>query len=151
MAGESKRVMKNITRVKDRKKRVDGYYVRIQWKGERYSKLFPVAEYDTEEEALLHAREWRDYTEARIGKPRTDIMVRGNCRPSNTGVKGIRKAMVQHYKNGRKTSGGRHPWFIVTGIDETGKQRRAGVSIERHGEQKAMALARQLYKKINCY
>ncbi len=51
MAGESQQVMKNITRVNDPKKRVDGYYVRIQWKKQSYSKFFSLNEYHTEENA----------------------------------------------------------------------------------------------------
>jgi hypothetical protein len=48
MAGERQQVMKNMTRVIDPKKRVDGYYVRIQWKKQSYSKFFSLNEYDTE-------------------------------------------------------------------------------------------------------
>ena len=147
MAGESQQVMKNITRVRDPKKRVNGYYVRIQWKKERYSRLFSVDEYG-EDNALQRAIEWRNDTERQIGKPRTDRQVMGTTRPTNTGEKGIRRVMVSHYKRGRRNKQA-HPWYIITTVDEQGKQRRTGVSIEKHGEQKAMELAKQLYRERN--
>jgi hypothetical protein len=148
MAGESKQVMKNITRVKDPKKRVNGYYVRICWKGQKCSKLFSLKQYDTEEEALQEAIAWRNETELAIGKPRTERNVMGITRPTNTGVKGIRKVMVQDRKRG-KPVGRIKPKLIITTLDDKGKQCRTSVSIERHGKDKALELARQIHKIRN--
>ncbi len=148
MAGESKQVMKNITRVNDPKKRVDGYYVRICWKGQKYSKLFSLKQYDREEEALHAAILWRNERELALGKPRTERNVMGITRPTNTGVKGIRRVMVQDRKKG-KPVGRVKPKLIVTTLDEKGKQCRTSVSIERHGADKALELARQIHKARN--
>lgn len=148
MAGESVKVMKNITRVKDRKKRVDGFYVRIQWKKEQYSKLFSIAEYGDEETALSRAREWRDDIEESIGKPRTERQVLGITPPTNTGLKGIRRTKVRHYKNGKQV-GKFHDWLIITMLDKNGHQRRTGVSIDKHGEEKALEIARRIYQQRN--
>jgi hypothetical protein len=148
MAGESHQVLKNITRVRDEKKHLDGYYVRIQWKKQSYSKFFSLVEYNTEETALNRAIEWRDETEALIGKPRTERQVLGVTKKSNTGVKGICRMLKQHYKNG-KPCGEKKPWLIVTALDANGKIVRTGVSIAKHGEQKALEIARRLYKERN--
>jgi hypothetical protein len=148
MAGESKKVLKNITRVRDSKKRVNGYYVRIQWKGEKYSKLFSINEYESEAAALERAVEWRNDIETQIGKPRTERLVMGITRPTNTGEKGIRYEVLRHFKRGKRV-GKEHAWYIVTTVDETGKQRRTGVSIDKHGKEKAMQLARQMYQERN--
>ena len=148
MAGESKRVLKNITRVIDKRKRVDGYYVRIQWKGEQYSKLFSISEHTSEEAALAHAVAWRNHKESEIGKPRTERLVMGCSRPTNTGEKGIALVMIRHRKNG-KPGKVAHPTYIVTTVDEEGRQRRTGVSIEKHGQEKALRMAKKLYKERN--
>ncbi len=150
MAGESVKVMKNITRVKDAKKRVDGFYVRIQWKKEQYSKLFSVAEYGGEEAALSRAEEWRNDIEESIGKPRTERQVLGVTHPTNTGFKGIRRTMVRHYKRGKRV-GKYHAWLIITTLDKDHHQRRTGVSIDKHGEEKALEIARKLYQQRNIY
>jgi len=148
MAGESKRVLKNITRVIDKRKHVDGYYVRIQWKGEKYSKLFSITEYDSEDMALAHAKAWRNRKEQEIDKPRTERLVMGTARPTNTGEKGIALMMVRHRKDG-KPGKVAHPFYIVTTVDENGRQRRTGVSIEKHGKEKALKMAKKLYKERN--
>ena len=146
MAGESHQVMKNITRVIDVKKRVDGYYVRIQWKGKNYSKLFSIKEYGDEPTALDRAVEWRNDTEAQIGKPRSERLVMGTTRKTNTGEKGIRRQMVQYWKRG-KAVGKPKDCYIITTFDEVGKLHRTSVSIEKHGEKKALERARQIYRE----
>ena len=55
--------------------------------------------------------------------------------------------MKQHHKGG-KPVGMRHPYYIVTAFDRTGKMRRTGISIEKHGEENALKLARQRYQEL---
>ena len=150
MAGESQQVMKNISRLKNPKKRIDGYYVRIQWNKKSYSKLFQLTEYDSTAHALQHAVAWRDMKEADIGKPRTERVICGirpYTRCTNTGEKGIQRMMKQHHKGG-KPVGKVHPYYIVTAFDRNGRMRRTGFSIEKHGEEKALQLARQRYQEL---
>ena len=150
MAGESQQVMKNITRVKDPKKRIDGYYVRIQWKKQSYSKFFSVNEYETEHNAFHRAIAWRNEKEDEIGKPRTERIICGlhpYTRRTNTGEKGIQRRLIHHYTNG-KPVGKPHWYYIVTAIDRTGKMRRTGISIDKHGDEKALKLARQRYHTL---
>jgi hypothetical protein len=147
MAGESKRVFKNITRVIDKRKRIDGFYVRIRWKGESYSKLFSLADYhDSEDRALEQAVRWRNHKELEIGKPRTERLIIGSSKPSNTGEKGISLARVRHRKNG-KLGKVAHPTYVVTTFDKDGRKHRSTISIDKHGREKALRIARKLYKE----
>ncbi len=150
MAGDSEQVMKNMTRVKDLRKRVDGYYVRLQWKKQSYSSLFSLNEYDTEENALHRAIEWRNDKGAEIGTPRTERVICGirpPTRRTNTGEKGIQRVMKQHHTHG-KPVGKPHPYSIVTACARNGNMRRTGISIEKHGEEHALKLARQRYHDL---
>ncbi len=148
MAGESTRVMKNITRVIDQQKRVNGYYVRLQWKGQSYTKLFSCREDALEIQTLQRAIAWRHQTEARIGKPRTERRIRGILRVTNTGEKGIRWEEVQQQKDG-KPIGRKTPWYVFTAFDHEGKRHRTKISIEKYGIQSAFTLASQLYQAWN--
>ena len=150
MAGERHQVIKNMTRVSDPKKRIDGYYVRIQWKKQSYSKFFSLSEYETDANAFHRAVEWRNTKEVEIGKPRTERVISGirpSTRRTNTGEKGIQRLMVHHDKGG-KPVGKPHPYYVVTAFDRTGKMRRTGISIEKHGEENALKLARQRYQEL---
>ena len=150
MAGESQQVMKNISRLKNPKKRIDGYYVRIQWNKHSYSKLFQLKESDSTAHALQQAIAWRNMKEADIGKPRTERVICGlrpPTRRTNTGEKGIQRVMKQHHKGGKRV-GKPHPYYIITAFDRTGKMRRTGISIEKHGEENALKLARQRYHDV---
>ncbi len=148
MAGESKRVMKNITRVIDRHKHIDGYYVRLQWKGQTYAKLFSCQDDELEHHTLHRAIEWRNQTETRIGKPRTERRICGITRVTNTGEKGIRWMEVQQVKDG-KPVGRKMPWYVITAFDHQGRRHRTKISIEKYGIQRAFVLARQQYQKWN--
>src|SRR5262245_52059340 len=66
---------KNLTRIDHPAKRTHGYFVRIQWKGERRAKFFSDGVYGDRLAALDAALEWRNATEAELGKPRTDRQV----------------------------------------------------------------------------
>jgi hypothetical protein len=150
MAGESQQVMKNMSRLKNPKKRIDGYDVRIQWNKKSYSKLFQLKDDDSTAHAWQQATAWRDMKEAEIGKPRTERVICGirpYTRRTNTGEKGIQCVMKQHHKGGKRV-GKRHPYYIVTTFNRTGKMRRTGISIEKHGEENAMKLARQRYHEL---
>ncbi|MCP4396769.1 MAG: hypothetical protein GY801_05650 [bacterium] len=55
--------------------------------------------------------------------------------------------MKHHHKRG-KPVGKPHPYYIVTAFDRTGKMRRTGISIEKHGEEHVLKLARQRYHDL---
>jgi hypothetical protein len=123
---------KNITRIDHPAKRTHGYNVRIAWKGEKYGKFFSDRVYGDRLGALSAAIDWRDKTERKIGKPRTEHQVVGWHSRNNTGVVGVRR---------RKR--GNVEVFEATWISRTDKRKRVTTcfSIARHGEKKAFKLA----------
>jgi len=130
---------KNLTRFDHPKKNTFGYFVRIQWKGEKYAKFFSDTVYGDRLGALTAALEWRDATERQIGKPRTDRQVVGFSSRNKSGVVGVRRLI----KEGRDV-------YEATWIDEQGHVNRTSFSIARHGEKRAFrkaVRARQLHEK----
>lgn len=123
---------KNITRIDHPSKRTHGYFVRIQWKGERRMKFFSDGVYGDRLAALDEALAWRNATEAELGKPRTDRVVVGSVR-SSTGVPGVRLR-----KDGNTS------YYEATWVTTVGKQGRTRFSIEKHGAKKALQLARRV-------
>lgn len=122
---------KNITRCDYAYKGMIGYMVRVVWQGRRYQKFFSDKKYGGQDTALEAALAWRNATEQQLGKPRSEQFVSG--RPgSNTGVLGVTRVM---------RSG--HPVLEVTWV-ENGRQRRTSISIDKHGEHKALAMAKAI-------
>jgi hypothetical protein len=121
---------KNISRLDYTPKRMHGYWVRIQWRGQKYAKFFSDHFYGDALAAIDAALEWRDNTERAIGKPRTERLVIGAARASNTGVVGVRR-LRENYTE----------YFEATWVEETGKIGRTRFSIAKHGEKKALRYA----------
>ncbi|MBC8164043.1 MAG: AP2 domain-containing protein [Roseiflexaceae bacterium] len=121
---------KNITRVDQPSKNTHGYNVRIQWKGQLYTKFFSDNVCGDRLSALHDAIEWRDSTEKVIGKPHTSRQVVGLSARNKTGVIGVRR---------RKR--GSTEVYEATWITDEGKVGRTTYSIARHGERKAFKLA----------
>jgi len=129
---------KNLTRIDHPAKRTHGYFVRIQWKGERRAKFFSDGVYGDRLAALDAALEWRNTTEVELGKPRTDRQVVGLVR-SSTGIPGVRRRKEGHTE-----------YYEATWVTTVGKQGRTRFSIARHGEKRALQQARkarQLHEK----
>jgi len=130
---------KNLTRFDHPRKNTFGYFVRIQWKGEKHHKFFSDRVYGDRLGALTAALEWRDSTERRLAKPRTDRQVVGFSSRNKSGVVGVRRML----KEGRDV-------YEATWMDERGRVGRTSFSIARHGEKRAFRLAvraRQLHEK----
>jgi hypothetical protein len=64
---------KSITRIDSERKRMFGYFARVAWRKQMVRKWFSDSQYD---DALAAAIEWRDETEIRLGKPRTENSIR---------------------------------------------------------------------------
>ena len=129
---------KNITRIDHPAKRTFGYFVRVQWNGERRTKFFSDGVYGDRLGALDAALEWRNATEAALGKPRTERLVIGKIR-TKSGVPGVRLR-----KNGNTD------YYEATWVTTVGKQGRTSYSVAKHGARKALQLARkarQLHEK----
>lgn len=125
---------KNLTRIDHPAKRTHGYFVRVQWKGERRAKFFSDGVHGDRLAALDAALQWRNDTERELGKPRTDQIVIGTSR-SNTGILGVRR---------RKENGTEYfeaTW--VAGVTKSGRTKlgRTRYSIARHGEKRALRMA----------
>ena len=122
---------KNLTRIDHPTKNTFGYFVRIMWKGERRSKFFSDSVYGDRLAALFAALEWRDATEKELGKPRTERQVLGITH-SPSGITGVRRVREGHTD-----------YYEATWGTTAGKQARTRFSIARHGEKRALQLARK--------
>ena len=124
---------KDIARIDQPSKRTHGWYVRIRYLGVTHSKFFSDGKYGGRHSSLLTALAWRDNTEKKIGKPRTD---RHLVTVSNTatGVVGVRlNEKLNRYE--------------VSWVNKQGKQGKTSVSLRRHGKQKAFQLACEKRRK----
>ncbi len=121
---------KGITRIDHPAKRTFGYFVRVTWNKQRRSKFFSDSVYGDRLAALSAALEWRNEAERELGKPRTERQVIGVSRTS-TGIVGVRRTV----KDGREV-------YEAT-WREGGRIRRTSYSIAKHGERRALSLARR--------
>jgi hypothetical protein len=118
---------KDIARIDQDIKRTHGWYVRVRYLGKTYSKFFSDRKCGGRYSSLLAALAWRDKTEAKLGKQRTDkhIVTISN---SKTGVVGVRhNAKLNRYE--------------VSWVTSSGKQGKTSVSINKHGKSKAFEMA----------
>lgn len=118
---------KDIGRIDQESKRAHGWYVRLRFQGKTYSKFFSDKKCGGRYSSLLSAISWRDSTEKRIGKPRTDkhLVTTSN---SQTGVVGVR---LNHKLNR----------YEVSWVTAQGKQGKTSVSINKHGKKNAFKKA----------
>jgi hypothetical protein len=123
---------KNITRIDHPDKHTFGYFVRIQWNGERRAKFFSDKAYGDRLAALDAALEWRNKTEKELGKPRTERQVVGKTR-SSSGVVGVRKRKEGHTE-----------YYEATWVSTVGKLHRTRFSISKYGEKRALQMARRV-------
>ncbi|GAB4434919.1 MAG: AP2/ERF family transcription factor [Chloroflexi bacterium OHK40] len=121
---------KGITRIDHPAKRTFGYFVRVTWNKQRRSKFFSDSVYGDRLAALSAALEWRNEAERELGKPRTERQVIGVSRTS-TGIVGVRRTV----KDGREV-------YEAT-WREGNRIRRTSYSIAKHGERRALSLARR--------
>jgi hypothetical protein len=123
---------KNITRIDHPPKRTHGYFVRVRWKGQNRSRFFSDKKHGDRLAALTAAIEWRDATEQELGKPRTDRLVIGQPRSSNTGVVGVRRRTEGHTE-----------YMEATWVNERGTLSRTRFSIARYGVKGALRRAQK--------
>lgn len=124
---------KDIARIDQDEKRTHGWYVRVRFCGRTYSKFFSDRKCGGRYSSLLSALAWRDKTEVELGKLRTDkhIVTVSN---SKTGVVGVRlNEKMSRYE--------------VSWVTANGRQGKTSVSIAKHGNEKAFAMACQVRKK----
>ena len=118
---------KDIARIDQESKCSHGWYVRVRFQGETKSKFFSDKKYGGREKALALAVEWRNNTEKKIGKIRTDkhLVTVSN---SGTGVVGVR--LNEEYNR-----------YEVSWVNAEGKQGKTSISIRKHGKETAFIKA----------
>ncbi len=118
---------KDIARIDQESKRTYGWYVRVRFLGKTYSKFFSDRKNGGRNSSLLAAISWRDKTEKKLGKVRTNkhMVTVSN---SGTGVVGVRLN-----KNMNR--------YEVSWVNKLGKQGKTSVSIIKHGKENAFKRA----------
>jgi hypothetical protein len=122
---------KNITRVDHPSSHSFGYLVRVSWRGERRGKFFSDKVHGDRLGALAAAIDWRNATEKELGKPRTERQVVGIVY-SSSGIPGVRRVLDRG-----------NECYEATWVTTAGKLRRTKYSIAKHGEKRALELARK--------
>ena len=118
---------KDIARIDQLSKRTHGWYVRVRFLGKTHSKFFSDRKCGSREKSLQTAVEWRNKTEKKLGKVRTNrhIVTVSN---SGTGVVGVRlNDKLNRYE--------------VSWVTLQGKQGKTSVSITKHGKKEAFKRA----------
>ena len=118
---------KDIPRIDQEIKNCQGWYVRVRFRGKIHSKFFSDKKCGGKYSSLLSATVWRDKTERKLGKVRTDkyLVTLSN---SSTGVVGVRL----NKKLNR---------YDVNWVSDKGKQGRTSVSINKYGKKQALRRA----------
>jgi AP2 domain len=118
---------KDIARIDQESKRTHGWYVRVRFLGKTHSKFFSDRKSGGRYSSLLSAISWRDKTEKKLGKVRTNkhMVTVSN---SGTGVVGVRlNDKLNRYE--------------VSWVTHVGKQGKTSVSIAKHGKKAAFTRA----------
>ena len=118
---------KDIARIDQEIKRTHGWYVRVRYYGKTHSKFFSDGKCGGRYSSLLAAVAWRDQTEKKLGKVRSDkhIVTVSN---TTTGVVGVRlNDTLSRYE--------------VSWVNGEGKQGKTSVSIRKHGKEAAFKRA----------
>ncbi len=123
----SKQKYKDIARIDQESKRTHGWYVRVRFCGKTHAKFFSDRKCGGKNSSLLSAISWRDKTEKKLGKIRTNKHV-VTVSSSGTGIVGVRlNDKLNRYE--------------VSWVTPLGKQGKTSVSIARHGKKSAFEKA----------
>lgn len=118
---------KDIARIDQESKRTHGWYVRVRFQGATHSKFFSDKKCGGRYSSLLSAVTWRDNTEEKLGKIRTDKHL-VTVSHSGTGVVGVRfNDKFNRYE--------------VSWVTPDGKQGKTSVSVRKHGKKGAFVKA----------
>jgi len=124
---------KDIARIDQESKRTHGWYVRVRFQGKTHSKFFSDKKCGGRYSSLLSAIAWRDTTEKKLGKIRTNkhLVTVSN---SGTGVVGVR--LNDNFNR-----------YEVSWVTTKGKQGKTSVSIRKHGKEGAFIKACAIRQK----
>ena len=118
---------KDIVRIDQEIKKTHGWYVRVRFKGKVHSKFFSDKKCGGKSSTLLSAIAWRNKTEKKLGKVRTDkhLVTVSNF---GTGVVGVR--LNEKFNR-----------YEVSWVNDKGIQGKTSVSINKYGNKKALQKA----------
>ena len=133
---------KSISRIETLKH--NAWYVRIFYQGAYVRKTFSDTIYGGKDNALVEAVAWRDEMEKQMGKPRTDRSVRKKNLAEDE-YAGIHRRMLKA-KN-RKSKEYERDVYEITWSPEPGKVSRTTVSVSKHGEEKALEMAKAIRRE----
>ena len=124
---------KDIARIDQESKRTHGWYVRVRFQGKTHSKFFSDKKCGGRYSSLLSGIAWRDSTEKKLGKIRTDkhLVTVSN---SGTGVVGVR--LNEKFNR-----------YEVSWVTTQGKQGKTSVSVRKHGKEGAFIKACAIRQK----
>lgn len=125
---------KDISRIDQKDNSTLGWYVRVRYQGKTHSKFIADRKHGGKDEGLNKAIEWRNETEQRIGKLRTDRHMATSTIKSSTGVIGVRLNLQPSR-------------YEVAWVSKDSKQKRTSFSINKYGKTKAFKLACDLRRK----
>jgi hypothetical protein len=124
---------KDIARIDQESKKTHGWYVRVRFVGITHSKFFSDKKSGGRYSSLLSAVSWRDNTERKIGKIRTNKH-QVTVSNSGTGMVGVRlNQKLNRYE--------------VSWVTPQGNQGKTSVSITKHGKKNALAKAIAIRKE----
>jgi len=131
---------KGVTRIDDPGRHGVGWYARVTFMGQTFSKYFADLAHGGKRAAFEKALKWRDETEKSVGKPRTDRMFAMPGVRSQTGIQGV------YEQNGK---------YVAAWTPKPGQTRRKFFSINKYGREEALRRAiafrrqreRELYGK----
>jgi hypothetical protein len=130
---------KGISRVDSKKSRTYGWYVRVFFNGEKKVRFFSDGRYGGMEKAFQKALQFRNKAEKELGKPRTDRVIVTKTTNNSTGIIGLhRKREKTITKSGEVRY---RNVYEITWCPEPNQMSRTRVSIDKHGEEKALLKA----------
>src|SRR5579884_458470 len=118
--------VKGVLRIDDPGKHGVGWYARVTFMGQTFSKYFADLTHGGKRKAFEKALKWRDETEKAIGKPRTDRMFAAPGARSLTGIQGV------YEQNGK---------YVAAWTPKRGQTRRKFFSINKYGHDEALQRA----------
>jgi hypothetical protein len=134
---------KSISRVDYEKKHAHGWFVRIPFQSEMHQKFFSDVAQGGRRAALRAAIEWRNKTEKKLGKPRTERKVAMPSSRNRSGIVGIRLTTKAMTRDGSRKG----PVYEVWWFPKPGVIRKTSFSIYKYGQREAFRRALALRKK----
>jgi len=140
VAKRSSRHHKSISRIDQPEKNNHGWYVRVHFQGRQISKFFADQKHGGQKKALSNALEYRDRTEKKLGKPRSERPV--FVPRKKKGVVGVRETVYRtRAADGEPRES---PVYEVTWSPKPGVVGRTSVSIRKWGRREAYRRAKDI-------